>query len=551
MSTIHERHQHTTSHQNNQDGRNMDPGSSDQYDAIQMPNLRRLASKGTQFVRHYTNSPQCVPGRSVLWTGRRTNDIHVYNNGIGIAAMSNGTLDTHCIGSYNKEKCEQLRSMQSINYTMLDAMQSIGYDVHMIGKLHIGAGIMQMPIGENLTESAFQTADGDLSFNALTRSAGILKKFPLNESNESGPIKQINYEDPNPHADDTQFAQQCVERLDNLGGSDQASPFFLYCSIIAPHTPWNTNSTWIEGVNLDKIIMPNWNRSRYNAFDEYTSIYENLWIEDYSHDEIIDFRKTYYGLNVQADYLLGQVINASMRNGFDLSNTYFVFTSDHGEMNLDHRQVTKHSMFEGSARIPQFIAGPNIPPNVIKNLTETVDILPTLLSLGGETKENMPPWLVGHSLVPFLDGKVDDNEHPDYVTSQFHSNWVNTGLFMVRKGKYKYIQYGHYLSAYTDYKAQLFDLENDPNELNDISDANGDIVDEMEKILVERINYEYADCFAKQNDMSIFNEFIWNVYNQSHIYQLFVETYAGFNETDWELVKQWREELMDSPQCVP
>eukprot|EP01084_Bolivina_argentea_P280168 479088_1 len=75
------------------DGRNMDPSSTDQYDAIEMPNLRNMAMKGTQFVQHYTNGPECVCGRSVLWTGRRTNDIHVYNNAFGIAATSNGTLD--------------------------------------------------------------------------------------------------------------------------------------------------------------------------------------------------------------------------------------------------------------------------------------------------------------------------------------------------------------------------------------------------------------------------------------------------------------------------
>merc|ERR1712228_686638 len=94
-----------------------------------------------------------------------------------------------------------------------------------------------------------------------------------------------------------------------------------------------------------------------------------------------------------------------------------------------------------------------------------------------------------------------------------------------------------------DYKPQLFDLDNGPNELNDISDENGEIVDEMENILVNRIDYEYADCVGKQNDMSIFNEFIWDVYNQTQVYQLFVKTYKGFNETDWETVKQWRTEL--------
>ena len=57
----------------------------------------------------------------------------------------------------------------------------------------------------------------------------------------------------------------------------------------------------------------------------YTSKFENLWDENYTHQEFIDFRKTYYGLNVQADYLHGTVIDTAFRNGFNVTNTYFVF----------------------------------------------------------------------------------------------------------------------------------------------------------------------------------------------------------------------------------
>eukprot|EP00483_Globobulimina_turgida_P008175 UN08191 len=210
-------------------------------------------------------------------------------------------------------------------------------------------------------------------------------------------------------------------------------------------------------------------------------------------------------------------------------------------MNLDHRQVTKHSMYEGSARIPLFIAGPNISSNVIiNNLTETVDILPTLLSLTGEKNENIPPWLAGSTLMPFLKGNINNNTHSNYVTSQYHSNWVNTGLFMVRKGKYKFIQYGNYLTSFKNYKPQLFDLENDPNELNDISASNEEVVNEMDKLLLKNYNYEYADCIAKKTDINIFNEYIWNVYNHSEIYQMFQSSYKGFNQTDWDSAVKWR-----------
>eukprot|EP01084_Bolivina_argentea_P192355 330253_1 len=215
------------------DGRNMDAGSSDQYNAIQMPNLRSMASKGAQFVRHYTNGPQCVCGRSVLWTSRRTNDIQVYNNAFGIAATSNGTLDSNCITQYGADKCHQMSAIQSANYTILDAMNSLGYDIYLVGKLHIGAGIMQMPIGKNLTAEAFESPTSGNSFTSITRSASIFKNFG-NESNTAGPINSINDTNPNPHAGDANFASKCVERLHNLGNSPQTKPFMLYCSIIAP-----------------------------------------------------------------------------------------------------------------------------------------------------------------------------------------------------------------------------------------------------------------------------------------------------------------------------
>ena len=68
-----------------------------------------------------------------------------------------------------------------------------------------------------------------------------------------------------------------------------------------------------------------------------------------------------------------------------------------------------------------------------------------------------------------MNGDDNNNKHPDYVTSQYHSNHANTGLFMVWKGKYKYIQYGHYLNAFKNYKPQLFNLNNDPYEATNLN----------------------------------------------------------------------------------
>ncbi len=120
---------------------------------------------------------------------------------------------------------------------------------------------------------------------------------------------------------------------------------------------------------------------------------------------------------------------------------------------------------------------------------------------------------------------------------------------MVRKGKWKYIQFGHYLPTYKDYAPQLFDVESDPKELNDTSSLFPDVVSEMESILSSLINYEYIDCLAKRNDYQIFEEYYWKVENETQIKEAFDEAYTGFDDGDWQLVLDWRSDVKNAPSC--
>merc|ERR1719204_1482988 len=51
-----------------------------------MPNLRAIAQKGTNFVRTYANSPQCVPSRASMFAGRHTHNIQAWSNEKGLTA---------------------------------------------------------------------------------------------------------------------------------------------------------------------------------------------------------------------------------------------------------------------------------------------------------------------------------------------------------------------------------------------------------------------------------------------------------------------------------
>ena len=61
---------------------------------MSMPNLRKILNQGTGFTQTYTGSPQCVPGRAVLFSGRRTDEQGGYNNNLGWGLQSDGkTVD--------------------------------------------------------------------------------------------------------------------------------------------------------------------------------------------------------------------------------------------------------------------------------------------------------------------------------------------------------------------------------------------------------------------------------------------------------------------------
>lgn len=75
----------------------------------------------------------------------------------------------------------------------------------------------------------------------------------------------------------------------------------------------------------------------------------------------------------------GQVISA-LRETRLLNNTFVIFTADHGELAMEHRQFYKMSMYEGSSHVPLMIMGPGLISGLqVDQLVSLVDIYPTVL----------------------------------------------------------------------------------------------------------------------------------------------------------------------------
>jgi len=150
------------------------------------------------------------------------------------------------------------------------------------------------------------------------------------------------------------------------------------------------------------------------------------------------------------------LIKTLKETGLD-DNTIIVFSGDHGDMLGERNLWYKMSFFEGSARVPMIVHAPNrFTAKRVKESVSTIDLLPTFLEMATGTSNHeyaMP--IQGRSLMPHIQGKSDAH---DEVIGEYFGEGVIAPLLMIRRAQYKYV-YCHIDPE------QLFDLDNDPNEL--------------------------------------------------------------------------------------
>ena len=167
----------------------------------------------------------------------------------------------------------------------------------------------------------------------------------------------------------------------------------------------------------------------------------------------------YFGLCTFLDEQVGKVIAALNDAGLS-ENTRVVYTSDHGD-NLGARGVWgKSTMYEEAAAVPLIAAGEGIPAGrVVDAATSHVDVYPFIFETVGESDalrlENDMP---GISLTKLATGAQPDR----IVISEYHGMGSSGAVFMVRLREFKYVYY-------LNFSDQLFDLKDDPQELNDLA----------------------------------------------------------------------------------
>lgn len=191
-------------------------------------------------------------------------------------------------------------------------------------------------------------------------------------------------------------------------------------------------------------------------------------------------------------------------------------------------------MYEPAVRVPLIIRGPDVScGDVRKELVSLIDIFPTLMDMARvETPANRD----GITLMPELYG--EKGERPDYVFCEYHDSTLNTGSFMIRRGEWKYI-------AYPGYQPMLFNLKEDPWEINNLASSNPEKVAQMDALLMDIIDYHSVDAKVKEYDKKAFVGWREEQLMAGTYYDNMSRIFSGWDDLELSQIQPWTQEDED------
>ena len=403
-------------------------------EALQTPNLDWLGATGAFFGRGYSECPSCIPARRSLMTGT--------------APAANGVVGFQ--GTEWKPA-----------HTLAGELSRAGYQTEMIGKLHLS------PLRKRYGFDHMQLADGTRGkendyVDWLRERHGRTEVDPgmAHGLSSNGWVGR-----PHHLPEEQMHTFWCVDRaMAFLQKRDPSAPFFLNLSFIDPHPPLAPPRVYYDRyINraLPEPVVGDW----APEFDgPRKGLDPNSSEICLSAHDMQCARAAYYGMVNFIDDQIGRLIQFA--RGI-LNESLIIFTSDHGEMLGDHHLFRKTWPYEASARVPYLIRAPQswgAPESVTcQTPVGLQDIMPTILDACGL---EVPETCTGRSLVPVLRGEADGVRE---VLHGEHSGCYSydQGNHYVTDGHHKYIWYTQ------TGREHLFDLDEDPRELQDLASGEG------------------------------------------------------------------------------
>ena len=455
------------------------------------PNIDKLVARSTAFTSHFTGIVPCGPARATMLTGlypfihrsvtngapldKRFTNIAKEARKIGCDPKLYGYTDTSLDPRYLDPQDEK-------NFTYESPME--GFDT-----------VCHLTESNSVTWANYLNKNGFEIKNAKDLFQGRKPK------KGQGFIYEP-FEIPTEHSDTSFLANRVIQDLKKI-----TDPFFMHVSFLRPHPPMYVSEPWHSLINPDDIDLPIMNKTYEEMIKDHPFLKEiihrcflekkfsEIRFSDLTDQDIKNIIAVYLGMCAEVDFNIGKILTALEESG-QADNTMIIFTSDHGEMLGEQRLWDKLGWWDSSYRIPLIVHVPEQSPKIVEEMTESVDVSPTILDwLGAEIPTN---WN-GRSLLPIVENTDKKLEPRDFVVFEFdfrgnqYSSFVENkqlapeecSLAVIRTQEWKYV---HFPSL----PCMLFNLKNDPHE--QVNLANQDQYmniqnDLLSKLLSHRIRH--------------------------------------------------------------
>ena len=398
-------------------------------DFLHTPNLKRLAQRSVRFRNAYTGSPLCAPARASFMAGQLPHRTRVYDN----AAEFSADIPTYA-----------------------HHLRRAGYQTSLSGKMHFIGPDQMHGFEERLTTDVYPA---DYGWTPDYRKPGErIDWWYHNMGSVTGAgvgeiTNQLEYDD--------EVAYEAVRKIYDLGRRKDDRPFMLTVSFTHPHDPYVARKKYWDLYADCDHLDPEIGALDYDAQDNQSKriLDANDWHKaTIAPEDIHNARRAYFANISYIDDKIGEILDALDGVGFT-EDTAIVFLSDHGDMLGERGLWYKMSFYEGSSRVPLMVAAPGLAPGLVETPASSVDVAPTLADIAGIDLGEIAPWVDGESLLPLAAGS--ERQRP--VRMEYAAEASEAPLVSIREGRFKY---NH---CELD-PPQLFDIEADPHELNNLAD---------------------------------------------------------------------------------
>ncbi|WP_143184459.1 arylsulfatase [Rubritalea squalenifaciens] len=438
---------------------------------IRTPHIDQLAKEGMKFNQHYTGAPVCAPARCVLMTGKSL-----------ARAEIRGNRD-----SGNGKKFPGQLPITADAVTIAEVLKEQGYTTGAFGKWGLGpSDTTGSPMkqgfdryyGYNCQRNAhsyyppfLDSDEGTVTINK--------NPIPGHKRQPKGEVKAEDYIAEN-------YAPKLIldESLKFID-KNKDKPFFLYLPFVEPHVSIQSPQELID------TYPKEWDKDR-----EYRG--QNGYLP---HPRP---RAAYAAMITDLDRHVGAVMERLKKYGLD-ENTIVIFTSDNGpthgggdkRFNIGGADCEffnsrgelkgyKGSCYEGGIRIPCVVKW----PGKVKPGSETSfpsyfpDWFVTMAHIGGATLADKDQD--GVDITPVLEGAASVKRDVPMIWD-FHNYG---GIVAIREGKWKAVRRNLLARKGKPAAWELYDIEADPAEKNDVASEHKDVVKQLEKVWLERRTIE-------------------------------------------------------------